>query len=137
MIGRAGWLLLALFGLALLFIARALEPSTSGLGTHQALGLPPCGFLLYFERPCPGCGLTTAFAHLARFEFIAALRANAAGALLFMLNLGAIALGLLGTFKGLRLLPLLESKTTRYTATLTLSALAAGWLINLIMWEAI
>lgn len=140
MIARAGWLAAALSCVAILFAARALEPSPTGLGTHQALGFPPCGFLVYFERPCPGCGLTTAFAHLARFELGSALKANAAGAYLFALNLGLIPLGLFGALRGTRLSSLFEARASRLLLTsasaLALLAIFGGWIARLVFWEA-
>lgn len=66
----------------LLMLAAWLTPSPSGIGTHQQLGLPPCTILFWFDIPCPSCGGTTAFAHFVRGQWVAAVRANAAAALL-------------------------------------------------------
>src|SRR5438046_1464548 len=33
-----------------------LNPSAAGTGTHQQLGLPPCGWLQVMGIPCPMCG---------------------------------------------------------------------------------
>jgi len=63
-------------------VARRLEPDPSGMGTHRQLGLPPCGFALLTGRPCPSCGMTTAFAWSARARPVRAWQANPAGALL-------------------------------------------------------
>ena len=68
--------------LVLLAAAALLKPDPRGLGTHQQFGLPPCTFRFLFGRPCPTCGMTTAWAHLVRGQLIAALRANAGGTLL-------------------------------------------------------
>lgn len=72
-----GGLLLAGFA-----VAAGLPPDPRGFGTHQKLGLPPCTMLTWFNRPCPGCGMTTCFAHFVRGQFRDAARANPAG--LFM-----------------------------------------------------
>src|ERR1043165_7524101 len=53
---------------AMLGIALYLKPDPLhlGAGTHQQLGLPPCGFFQTTGIPCPTCGCTTAvtwFAH--------------------------------------------------------------------------
>lgn len=45
--------------------ASRLVPDPSGLGTHRQLGLAECPTLARSGRPCPTCGMTTAFAHLA------------------------------------------------------------------------
>lgn len=67
-------LLTAGFGLA-----RSLEPDPRGFGTHQRLGLPECTIQAWFGRPCPGCGMTTSFAHFVRGEWRASAQANPAG----------------------------------------------------------
>lgn len=38
--------------------------------------LPPCLWRHLFGSACPGCGLTTAFTHLVRLEFRAAIDAH-------------------------------------------------------------
>jgi hypothetical protein len=51
---------------AMMGLARYLNPDPSGVGTHQQLGLPPCGWEATLHLPCPTCGCTTAvsfFAH--------------------------------------------------------------------------
>jgi hypothetical protein len=75
--------LLAVAALCLLGVSRGLVPDARGLGTHTQLGIPPCGFLLLTGLPCPACGLTTCFAHLARGQVDRALHANALGLVLF------------------------------------------------------
>ena len=83
-----------------------LTPDPSGVGTHVQLGLPRCGFLAITGLPCPACGLTTAFAHMARGEVASACGANAFGVLLFAI----IALALpLGVWAGVRKLPIVET----------------------------
>lgn len=67
--GALHWVLLAMLALApaaVLAIGRGLEPDPRGHGTHEQLGLEPCGFLARTGRPCPGCGVTTSLALLAR-----------------------------------------------------------------------
>lgn len=68
--------------LGLLFAARWLTPDIRGLGTHEQLGLPPCGFYLWWGLPCPSCGMTTSWAWLVRFEFAEAFQQHFGGALL-------------------------------------------------------
>lgn len=62
--------------------SRWLEPDPSGFGTHALLGLGPCGFLSLTGQRCPTCGMTTAFAWMARGRIDRAVEANPAGALL-------------------------------------------------------
>ncbi|MAA78355.1 MAG: hypothetical protein CL916_03780 [Deltaproteobacteria bacterium] len=47
--------------LSVLLLAYILEPEASGIGTHQQLGLEPCGFLTRLKIPCMMCGMTTSF----------------------------------------------------------------------------
>ena len=54
------------------------------------MGLPPCTVVVLFGQPCPACGMTTAWAHLVRGDGVNALRANAGGALLGILDLVAV-----------------------------------------------
>lgn len=66
-----------------LAVARSLHASSSGVGTHVQLGLPPCRFLELMRIPCPSCGLTTSFAFAAHLQFRQALVASPFGLLLF------------------------------------------------------
>jgi hypothetical protein len=68
--------------LALLAIARWLDPDPAGHGTHRQLGLPPCTFVKLFGKPCPSCGMTTAWAHLVRGQIARAADVNLGGAIL-------------------------------------------------------
>jgi len=70
---------------ALLITARMLTPATAGFGTHQQLGLPPCTFMEFTNRPCPSCGMTTSWSLLVRFRVLSALEANIGGTLLGLL----------------------------------------------------
>lgn len=74
----AGWVAVTGFGLAL-------SPDASGHGTHQHLGLPPCPSVLLFNRPCPGCGLTTSWTALLHGDLAFAFHAHALGPFLYLL----------------------------------------------------
>ena len=86
---------LILAGCVSLFaIAARLEPAAGGIGTHEQLGLPPCGMAMIWGLPCPTCGMTTAFAYAARGQFAAAFHAQPAGLTLALATgLGAFAAG--------------------------------------------
>jgi len=90
---RLLWLGIAAGSLAVLAVALAVEPDVRGYGTHTQLGLPPCGFLLLTGSPCPGCGLTTAFAHGIRGHWSMAADANPLGLALFFVVCACIPLG--------------------------------------------
>jgi len=72
-------------------VAGLLRPAPQGHGTHQQLGLPPCTFLVLFGKPCPSCGMTTAWANLVHGHLGAALRTHVTGTVLAVLDLaGAV-----------------------------------------------
>ncbi len=78
--------------IAILVLAWILVPDARGLGTHEELGLPPCMTLRTLGFPCPFCGMTTAFSHMAHGHPEVAVRTQPAGALAFF---GAIAFAIL------------------------------------------
>jgi hypothetical protein len=80
--GRVVCAAAALTCAAVLAIAASVTPDPRGYGTHERLGLRPCGFQLMFNIPCPSCGSTTSFAHFVRGEFGMAARTNPAAMLL-------------------------------------------------------
>src|SRR5690348_8767324 len=72
-------------------IGACLSPDPSGHGTHQQLGLPPCPSVLLFNRPCPGCGLTTSWTATIHGHFAEAFAAHPLGPILYgLLTLFAI-----------------------------------------------
>ena len=87
---RLVWMAVAIGALSVLLLARWLEPDPRGFGTHEQLGLPPCGFAQLTGLLCPSCGLTTAFAYMARGFLTPALEAHALGPLLFALTCASI-----------------------------------------------
>ncbi len=69
---------------ALNWIAFRLHPAPAGMGTHEQLGLPPCGFLQLTGIPCPSCGLTTAFSHIAHGHPVDAFLAQPFGVAVYV-----------------------------------------------------
>jgi hypothetical protein len=70
--------------LTVLAIAARLDPDARGVGTHEQLGLAPCGWLVQFGWPCMSCGMTTAFSHMAHLRPLSALAAQPMGAVLYL-----------------------------------------------------
>lgn len=70
-------------GALVLSLSFYLRPEAAGVGTHTQLGLPPCGVYELFGKPCPSCGMTTAFALLARGLISEAVKVQPAGAAVF------------------------------------------------------
>jgi hypothetical protein len=86
---RAIAVLCAATVMLLMLVAVRLEPNPAGLGTHQQLGLPPCTMRVFFELRCPACGMTTAWAHFVRGDWLNSARANLGGFLLALYCLWA------------------------------------------------
>jgi len=97
---RVSWFVLFAVPLAVVITAAMLTPSPAGHGTHTQLGLPPCGFLVFTGYPCPGCGLTTAFAHMVRLQLFGAWHANPFGIVLFTVTALTIPLSAIGFVRG-------------------------------------
>lgn len=98
--------LLGIACLALLLVAASLTPDPHGLGTHQQLGLPPCGFYLVTHLPCATCGMTTAFAYAAHGHLLAAVSVQPAGATLAVLTAMTAVVASWGAVSGASLAPL-------------------------------
>jgi hypothetical protein len=77
-----------------------LTPSTTGAGTHEQLGLPPCGMLLATGHPCPTCGVTTAFALAVHGRLAESLVTQPLGLVLFLGVLGGLVLNVAGVSVG-------------------------------------
>lgn len=88
----------AVNGIALFF----LRPREQGYATHTQLGLPPCPSVVLFDRPCPGCGLTTCFCHMIRGQVVEAFQANAVGPFLWLMFTVGAAVSVYCLVKGLR-----------------------------------
>ena len=86
--------------LAILVVARCLEPASEGFGTHQQLGLPPCTSVALFGIRCPSCGMTTSWSLATRGEFFEAARVNCGGLLLAIIALAYIPASCYFTWRG-------------------------------------
>lgn len=85
---------------ALLTVALWLRPSPLGRGTHEQLGLPACAFVAVIGKPCPSCGMTTAWARFVRGQLWQALQANVGGTVLAMAAVVAAPWSLVSAARG-------------------------------------
>jgi hypothetical protein len=115
----------------LLLTAAWLEPSPDGRGTHRQLGLPPCAFLTLFSRPCPTCGMTTAWAYLMKGQWQNACRANAGGTLLGVLAATAVPWLLGSAIRGTWLGGPMRDTVIAWIATVVLLVTLIDWAFRL------
>ncbi len=131
-----GRLLLAAIGLAVggaLTTARTLTPDPRGYGTHEQLGWARCWFRTWTGRPCPTCGMTTAWAYAVRGRVTEAIAANAAGAaacgLAVLATPWLLASAALGRWFGMRPTPQL----VLWIGTAALAIILLDWARRLII----
>ena len=86
-------LLLFLPSATVLSIALYLTPDPGGMGTHRQLGLGGCTILTMTGYPCPMCGMTTTFTHLAHLHLIQGTVNQPFGLVLFSLTVLAALVG--------------------------------------------
>ncbi len=128
--------LLSALCLALVLIAASLSPDVRGHGTHEQLGLPSCGFLISTGRPCPTCGMTTAFALAAHGHLLDSARTQPMGTLLALMSAitfwGAAHAAILGSRIGVIASRLLSPGRLWILAGLW----AASWAYTLVTWPS-
>ena len=117
--------------LALLGVARWLEPDPAGVGTHTQLGLPPTFVMDRLGTPCPLCGMTTAWAHTMEANLLAAVLTQPAGALLALLAMLAVPVLFGLALTGWRPAWFGAPGVWTWTLRLGVGVLAAGWLYKL------
>jgi hypothetical protein len=131
-----GWRRLAVAAVAMgllapLVVARCLVPDPRGLGTHQQLGLPPCTFRVLFGRPCPACGMTTAWANVLRGRLSPALRASVTGTLLCGLDLAVVGWLALSVLRGRWLGGAPHSDAGAWLAASVTAGMLVEWCVRL------
>ncbi len=124
------WAALLVAIVVVMVAAASLEPSPDGHGTHTQLGLPPCGVLLLTGLRCPGCGLTTAFSHMARFELLDAFVANPLGVVLFIVLVALAPVSVLAISRGWTVRSVLQRPVAYRLATLVLATAVFTWALR-------
>ena len=77
---------IALTSLSILAAAAWLTPDPQGHATHTQLGMAKCTWVVWFDKPCPTCGMTTSFSHAGEGSWTAAILTQPMGALLALLT---------------------------------------------------
>jgi hypothetical protein len=119
--------------LVVLGIAVWLEPSPTGVGTHQGLGLAPCNLVVLTGYPCPTCGMTTAFAYAVRGQWWSAFNAQPAGLLLTLACGAATLLALIALVSGRGWVVNWYRISPSKLGLITLGLILAGWVYKLVI----
>ena len=124
---------LVAFGAAVILgLAAYLTPAEAGLGTHEQLNLPACAWVTLMDVPCPTCGMTTAFAHAANGDLLAAGLTQPLGLLLALGTAMALLLGTYVALTGSPIAGMLGRYFTARTAWLLAALALAAWLYKVL-----
>lgn len=125
-------LIVMVLGLAAIFVLAAwirpydADGSPRSQATHMQLGLPPCSIMLLYGKPCPSCGMTTAFSLLVHGDVANSLRANWVGTLLALAWLAMIPWGIASAIRG----KLLGVRSLELTLTVAVGVLLVLMLVR-------
>ncbi len=122
---------------ALLGVAAWLDAVPEGLGTHAQLNLPPCGWILAMDLPCPTCGMTTAFAHAADGNIVGSFVAQPMGAMLAVATAIALLVGTYTAATGSRVAALFGRLCNRRAAWLFGTAFVAAWVYKIVAYKEV
>ena len=122
---------------ALLGVAAWLDAVPEGLGTHAQLNLPPCGWILAMDLPCPTCGMTTAFAHAADGNLVGSFVAQPMGAMLAVATAIALLVGTYTAATGSRVAALFGRLCNRRAAWLFGTAFVAAWVYKIVAYKEV
>lgn len=86
--------------IALFVLCSNLSPDPRGLGTHEQLGLPPCGLQSLFGTPCPSCGMTTAWTLFSHGQWLRSAQVNLGGFLMALLAIPTCGSLLMASIQG-------------------------------------
>lgn len=137
-IGERAWAGAAALGcLSVLALAATLSPNPAGHGTHTQLAswMTPCAWPAVFGIPCPTCGMTTAFAHAADGNVVAALRTQPFGGLLAIGLAVGFWTGLHACVFGSRALAVCGTLLRPRALWWGVAAAAAAWVYTVAMWN--
>lgn len=93
-------LAVVLAGIAVVGALLAVQPDARGYGTHERLGMRPCGWPEHYGMPCPTCGVTTAACYLVHLQPWQAVVTQPFGAALAAAGLVLVGLATLDLLRG-------------------------------------
>jgi len=120
---------------ALLAVAAVVSPSSQGLGTHEQLNLPQCGWITVMDVPCVTCGMTTAFAHAVRGSFLQSILAQPMGFVLALATAMTLLLALHVAITGSQVTRLLGRLYRPRFIWLLVAFAAASWVFKIVVYR--
>lgn len=118
----------------ILLVALMLTPKTeTGVGTHEALGLPPCGLEAATGIPCATCGMTTSFSLAAHGRFIEAFTNQPAGALLSVITAMAAVLSGYALVTGMSMAPIGRAFWRPKVVVIGIAILLIAWAYKIVI----
>lgn len=118
---------------AMLLLSLWLKPDPRGLGTHEQLFLFPCNFHAMTGLPCPFCGMTTAFAHMARGQVREAFMAQPMGALGFAVCALLLPVAIAASITGRNAIAAAMKLPWGKISWVLAAMIAASWLFKLVV----
>lgn len=115
-----------------------MTPSAEGHGTHRQLGLPPCGFVVAFNKPCMTCGMTTAVSEAANGRVLKAAVTQPMGLVVALMAAAGVWIAGHTALTGSRLLPWTVRFLTRPRILwVIVAAVLLSWAYKLAVWPGI
>lgn len=128
-------LAVAAFG-GILTAAAWMSPDPRRHGSHEQLGLPPCGMVVTWGWPCPTCGMCTSFSLAIRGRWFASIAVQPAGFCLFLATLWGLTASIAALiFNRAHFIFIPKWSVVRWSVVLA-TVLLAGWIYKLATWTA-
>ncbi len=125
------YLIIIVVFFAVVLVGLSLTPSSCGIGTHEELGLPPCGFLIITGYPCPSCGLTTAFTLILHGRVTDAFLVQPFGVMLFLVFFIAAGLSVAALLLRLPFSAVLDSRHLDRIQMILLVSMILAWIYKI------
>jgi hypothetical protein len=126
--------ILAAFGFV--FVLSLVEPRAEGHGTHELLGMEPCGWPALYGMPCPTCGVTTAATHLVHLDPIGAFLTQPFGAILAGFGLWLAGAACISLARGHSFVEPIARWNWPRLGVITSVVLLASWGYKILVWPA-
>lgn len=127
--------MVALVCVGVLGMAMGMTPSERGLGTHEQLNLPSCGWIAVADLPCFTCGMTTSFSHAVRGQLLQSIFAQPLGFLLAIGTAMTMLIGLYVAATGSQVALLFGTLWNRRTMWLMLTVAVGAWVYKMLSYK--